>query len=227
VISGGKIGGLLRYRDDVLAPAINELGRTAMVVADAINQQLGQGLDANGEFGSSLFNNINSDKAISQRSLAATGNIGSGNLNVSIADSGALTTYDYQVTFSSDNDYTVKRSDGTGHGRPSTSPKSGHRKSTASPWTSMARARLDRWRYVQGQPDPQWREAPQGRANDRCQQVGVCRRRWLRGRGQLQQWYWRGQPLDLSQRWISMAASAPWAQRKAISKGAMPVTYGV
>ena len=113
VISGGKIGGLLRYRDDVLAPAMNELGRTAIVVADAINKQLGQGLDANGEFGSSLFNNINSDKAITQRSLAATGNsAGSSNLNVSISDSSQLTTYDYKVTFTSATEYTVQRSDG-------------------------------------------------------------------------------------------------------------------
>ncbi len=117
VITGGKIGGLLRYRDDVLAPAINDLGRTAIVVADAINKQLGQGLDANGEFGSSMFNSINSAQAISQRSLASSGNsAGSGNLNVSITDSGALTAYDYQVTFTSDKDYTVKRSDGTSMG---------------------------------------------------------------------------------------------------------------
>ena len=117
VISGGKIGGLLRYRDDVLAPAMNDLGRTAIVVAAAINKQLGQGLDANGEFGSSMFNSINSAQAISQRSLAATGNSpGSGNLNVSITDSGALTAYDYQVTFTSDKDYTVRRSDGTSMG---------------------------------------------------------------------------------------------------------------
>ena len=116
VLSGGKIGGLLRYRDDVLAPAMNDLGRTAIVVADAINQQLGQGLDANGEFGSSMFNSINSEKAITQRSQAATGNIGAGNFNVSIADSGALTAYDYQVTFTSATEYSVKRSDGTDMG---------------------------------------------------------------------------------------------------------------
>ena len=113
VLSGGKIGGLLRYRDDVLAPAINDLGRTAIVVADAINQQLGQGLDANGEFGSSLFTNINSEKAITQRSLAATGNsVGSSNLNVSISDSSQLTAYDYKVTFTSATEYTIQRSDG-------------------------------------------------------------------------------------------------------------------
>ena len=114
VITGGKMGGLLRYREDVLAPANNDLGRTALVVSDAINKQLGQGLDASGEFGSSLFNNINSAQAISQRSLATSGNsAGSGNLDVTIGDSSKLTTYDYQVTFSSDKNYTVKRSDGT------------------------------------------------------------------------------------------------------------------
>ncbi|WP_082412154.1 flagellar hook-associated protein FlgK, partial [Pseudomonas sp. GTC 16482] len=52
VVSGGAIGGLLRYRQDVLTPSMNELGRVALVVADSINSQLGQGLDANGQFGS-------------------------------------------------------------------------------------------------------------------------------------------------------------------------------
>ena len=114
VVTGGKMGGLIRYRNDVLTPAINDLGRTALVVSDAFNKQLGQGLDANGEFGSSLFNNINSAQAISQRSLATTGNsAGSGNLDVTIGDSSALTAYDYQVTFTSDKNYSVKRSDGT------------------------------------------------------------------------------------------------------------------
>ncbi|WKL53567.1 flagellar hook-associated protein FlgK [Pseudomonas kielensis] len=114
VVTGGKMGGLIRYRNDVLTSAINDLGRTALVVSDAFNKQLGQGLDANGEFGSSLFNNINSPQAISQRSLATTGNsAGSGNLDVTIGDSSALTAYDYQVTFTSDKNYSVKRSDGT------------------------------------------------------------------------------------------------------------------
>jgi flagellar hook-associated protein 1 FlgK len=113
VISGGKIGGLLRYREDVLAPAMNDLGRTALVVADKINRQMGQGLDANGEFGASLFSNINSETAIGQRSLAASTNSkDSGNLNVTITDSSALTTFDYQVTFTAADKYTVKRSDG-------------------------------------------------------------------------------------------------------------------
>ncbi|MDD1959961.1 flagellar hook-associated protein FlgK [Pseudomonas sp. 39004] len=117
VVSGGAIGGLLRYRQDVLTPSMNELGRVALVVADSINSQLGQGLDANGQFGSSLFSSINSATAVAQRSLASSNNsAGSGNLNVSIADSGALTTYDYEVKFTSANQYSVRRSDGTDMG---------------------------------------------------------------------------------------------------------------
>jgi flagellar hook-associated protein 1 FlgK len=119
VITGGKIGGLLRYRTDVLAPAMNDLGRTALVVAGAVNSQLGQGLDANGEFGASLFSNINSAGAISQRSLAASSNdAASGNLNVTISDTSALTTYDYKVTFDVNKQYSVSRSDGKNMGGP-------------------------------------------------------------------------------------------------------------
>ncbi|WP_219272669.1 flagellar hook-associated protein FlgK [Pseudomonas sp. Xaverov 83] len=117
VVSGGSIGGLMRYRSDVLMPAINDLGRLAIVTADTVNNQLGQGLDLNGDFGSSLFSDINSAAAISQRSQGAAGNsAGSGNLNVSIADSSKLTTYDYKVTFTSGNQYNVVRSDGKAMG---------------------------------------------------------------------------------------------------------------
>ncbi|KRP67420.1 flagellar hook-associated protein FlgK [Pseudomonas orientalis] len=117
VLSGGSIGGLLRYRSDALMPAINDLGRIALATADTVNSQLGQGLDLNGDFGSSLFKDINSAAAIAQRSQGAMGNSsGSGNLNVSISDASKLSTYDYKVTFTSGNNYTVMRSDGKAMG---------------------------------------------------------------------------------------------------------------
>ncbi|MDZ5601557.1 flagellar hook-associated protein FlgK [Pseudomonas sp. RP23018S] len=117
VITGGQIGGVLRYRNEVLAPAMNELGRVALVVTDSINSQLGQGLDANGQFGADLFSSINSATAIAQRSLASSSNsAGSGNLDVSIRNSGALSIHDYEVKFSSGTQYSVRRSDGTDMG---------------------------------------------------------------------------------------------------------------
>jgi len=120
-VTGGEIGGLLRYRSDVLDPSINALGRIAMVAADQMNKQQAQGIDKNGNFGSPIFNDINSPSLISQRSIAnANNSAGSGNLNVTIADTGALTTNDYQVTFSSATNYSVTRSDGTAMGSFST-----------------------------------------------------------------------------------------------------------
>ncbi len=120
VISGGSIGGLLRYRSDALMPAINDLGRIAIATADTINSQLGQGLDLNGDFGVSLFKDINSAAAIASRSQGASGNsAGAGNLNVTIKDSSKLSTFDYTVTFNDKTDpnkVTVLRSDGKAMG---------------------------------------------------------------------------------------------------------------
>ncbi|MGF6202327.1 flagellar hook-associated protein FlgK [Pseudomonas laurylsulfatiphila] len=117
VMSGGQMGGLLRYRSEVLTPAVNSLGRIAMVVADQVNKQLGQGLDQNGNFGAALFNNINSAAAISQRSIAnANNNPASGNLNVTIKDTSKLQASDYQVTITATG-YNVRRlSDNTDMG---------------------------------------------------------------------------------------------------------------
>lgn len=111
VVTGGTLGGLLRYRSDVLQPAANELGRLAVVTADQVNQQLQQGIDANGNYGSALFKDINDPSLVSQRSIANKNNQqSSGNFAVSITDSGALTTNNYQVTFTDDaGQYSVKR----------------------------------------------------------------------------------------------------------------------
>jgi flagellar hook-associated protein 1 FlgK len=116
VISGGSIGGLLRYRSDVLTPAINDLGRIATVTADVLNTQLGQGLDLNGEFGAAMFKDINSVASIAQRSVAAASNTGDGGLNVTIKDSSKLTNFDYKVTFTAADKYSVVRSDGKAMG---------------------------------------------------------------------------------------------------------------
>ncbi|MBH3388543.1 flagellar hook-associated protein FlgK [Pseudomonas putida] len=117
--TGGELGGLIRYRTDTLDPALNELGRVALAVADAINSQLAQGVDKNGNFGATLFGDINSAKAISERSIAkSTNSAGSGNLDVTIKDPGKLSTSDYQVTFTSATGYSVRKlPEGTEMGR--------------------------------------------------------------------------------------------------------------
>ncbi|MBC8882314.1 flagellar hook-associated protein FlgK, partial [Pseudomonas cerasi] len=110
VLTGGSIGGLLRYRNEVLVPATNELGRTAMVLSDQVNSQMNQGIDSKGNFGSNLYSSINSAEAITQRSIGKTTNsVGSGNLNVTIGDTSKLTANDYEVTFSDSSNFTVRR----------------------------------------------------------------------------------------------------------------------
>ncbi|SCZ28298.1 MULTISPECIES: flagellar hook-associated protein FlgK [unclassified Pseudomonas] len=118
VLTGGEIGGLMRYRSTVLDPAMNELGRVALVVADQMNSIQASGIDKNGAFGSNLFSSINSAAQMSQRSVAAlTNSAGSGNFNVSIEDTGKLTVNDYKITFTTGTDYTVQRlPDGTSMG---------------------------------------------------------------------------------------------------------------
>ena len=118
LITGGEMGGLIRYREDVLDSTLNSVGRLALSVTDQINRQLGQGLDLNGQFGNGLFRELNDPLLIGQRSLARVGNSDTtANLNILIEDTTQLTTSDYEVEFTSATDYTVRRvSDGTSFG---------------------------------------------------------------------------------------------------------------
>ncbi len=91
-ITGGELGGLIRYRNEVLDSTMNSLGRLALAVSDQVNTQLGQGLDLKGQVGVDLFKDINSSDLIDKRSFP-TG------LNVRVTDASKLTTSDYHVEF--------------------------------------------------------------------------------------------------------------------------------
>ncbi len=62
-ITGGQLGGLLDFRNGVLDSALNQLGRIAIGLADAINQQQRKGVTLDGEFGRDLFTSINDPAA--------------------------------------------------------------------------------------------------------------------------------------------------------------------
>lgn len=91
-ISGGELGGLLRYRNQVLDPTVNSLGRMAMAVSEQVNGHLAQGLDLKGNVGSPLFKDINSADLQAQRSYPS-------GVDVYIDDSSKLSTSDYEVEF--------------------------------------------------------------------------------------------------------------------------------
>ena len=109
LLSGGQLGGLIDYRDEVLGQAQNVLGQLALALASETNQQLGKGLDLNGEVGRPLFNDINSAQQIAQRSAGNEGNQSDKKLEVRIADTSQLTTSDYELTFSSATEFSVRR----------------------------------------------------------------------------------------------------------------------
>ena len=111
-ISGGELGGLVRYRQEVLDSTMNSLGRLALAVSDQVNTQLGQGLDLKGQVGSALFGDYNDPALAKLRVNAFAENTGNIQPELYITASDLLTTSDYRVEFDGAG-YTARRlSDG-------------------------------------------------------------------------------------------------------------------
>lgn len=111
-ISGGEMGGLLRYRTEVLDPTVNALGRLALSISSEVNSQLGQGLDLKGQVGAALFNNINDPKLAALRVRPMADNLSNASAAMNITNTKLLTTSDYQLDFDGTN-YSARRiSDG-------------------------------------------------------------------------------------------------------------------
>lgn len=105
-LTGGEIGGLLDYQNNVLDPTRNSLGRVAVVFAESFNQQHQDGMDLNGALGSSFFN-VNSPDII-----PFTGNTGINGISAAITDLDQLTINDYELAFNGTS-WQVTSSDGT------------------------------------------------------------------------------------------------------------------
>lgn len=90
-ISGGELGGLINFRDQVLNPARDDLGRLSAALAHDFNAQHQLGMDLDGNIGGDFFTEP------SPRVTAATGNSG-GTVAAEIADGSALTTSEYTLT---------------------------------------------------------------------------------------------------------------------------------
>ena len=106
-ISGGELGGLIRYRSEVLDPTLNSLGRLALAVGEQVNAQLGQGLDLKGQVGAALFASPNDPALARLRVNAFAGNSDAQPL-LNITASSLLTTSDYLLEHS-EGAYRVRR----------------------------------------------------------------------------------------------------------------------
>lgn len=101
LITGGQLGGILDFRDQVLDQTTNSVGRIALTITDSINEQHALGLDLDGLFGGLFFADINSAENARGRVSADKDNR-SGNettLSVTIEDTNQLTDSDYVLAF--------------------------------------------------------------------------------------------------------------------------------
>ena len=96
-LQGGNLGGYLNFRQTILDPAINALGRIAMGFASSFNQLQQQGVDLNGALGTNLFTTAVPSV------IAATSNAGTGVVTATVNSTSALTGNDYSVQFDGSN----------------------------------------------------------------------------------------------------------------------------
>lgn len=108
-ISGGRLGGLLQVREELLDPVFNELGRLAIVMADTFNAQHQLGMDLNNNLGGLFYGDINNPAAELARVSPGVKNAGNGTLSVTITDSAALKAANYQLIYDGNTDtYTLR-----------------------------------------------------------------------------------------------------------------------
>lgn len=109
-MQGGKIGGVLDYRNDVLVPAMNEIGRIAIAFAETMNEQHQKGMDLDGKLGGLLFNDVNSSIAMTNRIRTNEFNAGALAASyVKITDVNDLKASDYEISIGSSGDLTIWR----------------------------------------------------------------------------------------------------------------------
>lgn len=98
-MEGGEIGGLIRFREQALDPAFNELGRVAIVLSETMNEIHQQGVDLNNQYGGFFFDDVNSLDSALSRAQGHRENLPPANqvLSVEIEDTTQLTASNYEI----------------------------------------------------------------------------------------------------------------------------------
>ena len=93
-LTGGTLGGMLQFRNEMLDPARNALGRLSAGLAEVVNDQHRAGMDLNGQLGGDFFTTGPAQV------LSHSGNTGSGSVSAQriAGAAGDLTTADYVMT---------------------------------------------------------------------------------------------------------------------------------
>ncbi|HFE37270.1 MAG TPA: flagellar hook-associated protein FlgK [Gammaproteobacteria bacterium] len=93
MLGGGDLGGVLSFREEILKPAQNGLGRIAVGLTSTFNALHKSGLDLKSKLGTDFFN----EPVLGASS--GVDNIGSSKITATLDDIQALTTDEYQLTF--------------------------------------------------------------------------------------------------------------------------------
>ncbi|HSD38242.1 MAG TPA: flagellar hook-associated protein FlgK [Rhodocyclaceae bacterium] len=106
LISGGTLGGLIRFRDEALDVAQNDLGRLAVTISKNMNDQHALGQDLDGKLGGAYFNTVRPDV----RQLSNTPQV---NVTATFTQAADLKNEDYTLSYFAATGYTLRRnSDG-------------------------------------------------------------------------------------------------------------------
>lgn len=105
-ITGGSLGGNLTFRDQVLEPTINSIGRIALGVSEQVNDVHELGSTLNGELGGLFFNDINSEEVSARRITPVSGNAlpDDRQASVDITDTSKLGTRSFNLEFTGPGD---------------------------------------------------------------------------------------------------------------------------
>ncbi len=95
-LSGGELGGLIKFRKEILDPAQNELGRIAIGITQSFNNQHRLGMTMNNELGGNYFRPIDLNAALV---LPSNQNQGDLKINSEVTDTNKLTTSNYQLLY--------------------------------------------------------------------------------------------------------------------------------
>jgi len=107
LISNGRLGAVLNFRDDLLEPTRNAIGRLAAAFAISFNEQHREGFNLNDQLGVDVF-------SISAPQVnASTANTGTVTVALNITDVAALTTADYRLSYDGANFILINLSNST------------------------------------------------------------------------------------------------------------------
>ncbi|MBC53696.1 MAG: flagellar hook-associated protein FlgK [Gammaproteobacteria bacterium] len=101
LMTGGEVGGLLRFRQDALQPAIGAVGLLATSITASVNAQNALGMNLEGSLGGNVFKDVNDPVIAANRVKSSLNNRPPNDreLNVTIESLADLQISDYELKF--------------------------------------------------------------------------------------------------------------------------------